>query len=179
MITAADLVPLRSAASDYAETERLRGRLQELRTQRASFFLTRDEFEQILRWKLRGQYGRQQTLRAVNTEDVVRAVTGLALTLTHEDPDYELELRFGILCALRGVSIPVASAILALTYPEEYAVIDFRGWRQMFGEQKNNFSLADYKRYVRAVRTLAEMLGWAAQETDAAIWEYDRRQTHS
>ncbi|WP_298482823.1 hypothetical protein [uncultured Chloroflexus sp.] len=41
------------------------------------------------------------------------------------------------------------STILALVFSEQSAVIDFRGWRQIFGEEKRTFSMADYKRYLR------------------------------
>lgn len=68
----------------------------------------------------------------------------------------------------------MASAILALVFPEQYAVIDFRGWRQIFGEAKRTFSVADYKRHLREVKRLAVKLGWLVQEIDLAIWEYDR-----
>jgi hypothetical protein len=73
------------------------------------------------------------------------------------------------------VGVPVASAVLALVFPEEYAVIDFRGWRQLFDEEKTVFFTPDYKKYMREIRRLANELGWHAQEVDHAIWEYDRR----
>jgi len=137
-------------------------------------YLTLDEFDRVLQWKLRGQYGRHQERRKANTDDVIRVVTGAALSIEHPDKDYEIELRFGILGALRGVGVPVASAILALVFPERYAVIDFRGWRQVFGEDKEQFSVSDYKRYLPRIQNLAQELGWPVQEVDLAIWEYDR-----
>lgn len=84
-------------------------------------------------------------------------------------------MRVGILCALRGVGVPVASAVLALAFPDEYAVIDFRGWRQVFGEDRRQFGVGDYKRYLGEVRRLARELEWPVQEVDLAIWHYDTR----
>ena len=98
----------------------------------------------------------------------------MALTITHPDPGYELELRVGLLCTLRGVGVPVASAILALVYPEEYGVIDFRVWRQVFGEERSMFSISDYKRYLHEIHKLAKELAWTVQEVDLAIWGYDK-----
>ena len=175
MITAAQIAPLRTAAIDYEKTKRLKEKLARVRRERQPLYLTKAEFEEILQWKLGQQIGRQRERRSANTEEIIRAVTGLALTITHSDKEYELELRMGILCALRGVAIPVASAVLALVFPEEYAVIDFRGWRQIFGEGETVFSIPKYKRYLREVRRLADELGWPVQEVDHAIWEYDRR----
>jgi len=174
MITAAQLVPYRTSSVDYALTEHLKARFAQLRRERRPLYLTFEEFDEILRWKLRGQYGRQRERRKVNTEDVIRTVTGAALTVTHPDEEYEIELRVSILCALRGVGVPVASAVLALVFPERYAVIDFRGWRQVFGEKKITFSIRDYKKYLVEIRRLADELNWPVQEVDLAIWEYDR-----
>lgn len=145
-----------------------------LHQERQPFYLTAAEFDKILKWKLRGQYGRQRERRKANTEDVIRTVTRTALTITHPDKEHEIELRVGILCAISGVSVPVASAVLALVFPEKYAVIDFRGWRQVFGKEKTTFSIPDYKRYLREIQRLADELGWPAQKVDLAIWEYDR-----
>lgn len=174
MITAELIVPFRFSSDDYVLTEQIKSHLAQARRERQPFFLTLAEFDEILHWKLRGQYERQREWRRPNTDDVIRIVTRAALSVTHDDPDYEIELRTGVLCTLRGVGIPVASAVFALAFPEKYAVIDFRGWRQVFDELKSTFSIADYKRYMREIRTLARELGWLPQEVDLAIWEYDR-----
>jgi hypothetical protein len=123
-------------------------------------YLDLNDFDRILRWKLRQQYRRQKSLRSKNTEKIIKKITALALNITHEDKDYELELRFKLLITLRGVEVPVASAILALCFPEQYAVIDFRGWRQVFGAEKRYFTLNDYKQYLKDIKGLATQLGW-------------------
>ncbi|MBC7242457.1 MAG: hypothetical protein H5T60_08435 [Anaerolineae bacterium] len=174
MITAVQLIPYRTASDDYASAEHLKAHCARMKQERHPMYLTLDELDRVLQWKLRGQYGRQRERRKANTDAVVRFVTGAALSIEHPDLDYEIELRFGILCSLRGVGVPVASAILALVFAERYAVIDFRGWRQVFGEERTAFSVSDYKRYLRAVQNLAQELGWSVQEVDLAIWEYDR-----
>lgn len=175
MITAEQIAPLRRQEIDIDETEQLKKKMRLLYRDRSPFYLTAAEFEEILQWKLGQQIGRQRERRAANTEEIIRAVTGVALTISHPDKDYELELRVNLLCALRGVAIPVASAVLALVFPEQYAVIDFRVWRQCFGESRNIFSIADYKKYMFVICHLANELGWSVQEVDHAIWEYDRK----
>lgn len=174
MIVATQLIPHRTSSDDYGFTERLKAQFARLRCERRPPYLTSEEFDEILRWKLRGQYGRQRERRRANTEDLLQTVTGAALSITHCDEDYETELRLNILCSIRGVGVPVASAILALVFPEKYAVIDFRGWRQIFGEVRTTFSISDYKRYLCEIKRLAVELGWPVQEVDLAIWEYDR-----
>ena len=92
MITASDIEPLRASSSDFAETERLKAKFAELASRRQPLFLTAGDFDQILKWKLRSQYGRQRARRAANTDQIIRAVTQLALSITHPDKDYEFEL---------------------------------------------------------------------------------------
>jgi len=118
MITAVQLIPYRTSSDNYAFTEQLKAHFAQMRQERRPMHLTPDEFDKILHWKLGGQYGRQRERRKANTDDVIRVVTGAALSIEHPDNDYEIELRVGILCTLRGVGVPVASAILALVFPE-------------------------------------------------------------
>lgn len=175
MVTLAQIEPLRFAAVDHQDTERLKAKLARLRAEREPLFLTRAEFEEILHWKLGSQRGRTKRWWQFNNDDIVREVTTLALNINHPDMDYQLELRTAILSAMRGVGVPVASAVLALVFPAEYAVIDFRVWRQLFDEDKRVFFIPDYRRHMNALRPLAQRLGWDVQEVDHAIWEYDRR----
>jgi hypothetical protein len=176
MITAQTIRHLRRSADDYDDAENLKAAFVKLRAERVQMFLTGQEFDEILHWKLRGQYGRQRALRTANTEEVIRTVTQAAFSVSHADADYLLELRVGILCVLKGVAVPVASAILALVFPDQYAVIDFRNWRQVFDDRRTAFSISDYKRYMMEIRKLSRELSWPVQEVDLAIWEYDRRQ---
>ena len=175
MISADDIRSLRGNQIDAEDTIALKARIAHIRLNREPFYLTAGEFQSILEWKLGQQLGRGRKLRVANTDELIRAVTGFALTISHSDPDYEIELRIGALCLLRGVGVPVASAVLALAFPEKYAVIDFRAWRQCFGVDQTVFWVNDYKRYMREIQRLADELGWPPQEVDHAIWEYDRR----
>lgn len=174
MITADQLIPYRKASPDYERTEELKRKFKRIRQERHPFYLTLSEFNEILRWKLGNQYKRREKRRKSNTDALIRLITQTAFEVSHPDEDYETELRIKILCTLRGVGVPVASAILALVLPEKYAVIDFRVWRQLFGEEKSYFTVSDYKRYLREVRRLARELGWSVQEVDLAIWAYDK-----
>ena len=175
MINADVIRVYRRTAADFDEAEQLKEHLHSLKQVRNPFYLDLNDFDRILRWKLRQQYARQKSLRSKNTEGIIKDITCLAFNISHEDEDYELEFRLRLLTTLRGVGIPVASAVLALCYPEQYAVIDFRGWRQIFGVEKRNFSINDYKRYLKEIKILAAELGWLPQEVDLAIWEYDRQ----
>lgn len=177
MISSRQIAPLRTASADYRATEELKAELAQARGNRHPFYLTTTEFEKILHWKLDRQYGRGKELRRANTAQVIRTVSEAVFSVSHPDPVYLIELRLGLLCSLRGVGVPIASAVLALVYPTEYCVIDFRGWRQVFEQDRNQFSISDYKRYLARVRELSRELQWPVQEVDLAIWECDLRQS--
>lgn len=175
LITARQIRPLRTAAPDFEDTEQLKKTMKGLRKKRHPLFLTARDLEAVFRWKLGSQYGRQKTLRGSNSDSTYRAVTRAAFAVKSDDRDNELVVRTGVLVALRGVGVPVASAILALADPDSYCVIDFRGWRAAYGELRRDFSIPQYRRYRNDVTALANRLRWSTQETDLAIWELDRR----
>lgn len=170
-----DIRELRTACPDWGATEALKADLARLRTQRTPFYLTGDDLESIFRWKLSAQYGRGKRLRDTNSEAAYRIATTAAFSVDEPDDGLDLELRVGFLTTLCGVGVPVASAILALVEPERYCVIDFRGWRAVFGERRQTFGIPQYRAYLGRVREVAAELAWSPQETDLAIWELDRR----
>jgi hypothetical protein len=141
--------------------------------------MTGDELDRVFRWKLRSQYERQAKYRARNSEPAYRAVTEAVFKVVGPTPQYECAVRVCLLVALPGVGVPVASAILALTEPQQYCVVDFRGWRALFEEERTAFSIGEYWRYRNEVARVAVDLGWTVQEADLAIWEYDRRRSQS
>ena len=166
--------PFRTKSEFYEETESLKKYFKSKRIERTPFYINLEEFDTILRWKLRRQYHRQKESRSEKiTEEIVKKVTELALNISHLDKDYEIDLRINSLSIIWGVNTAVASAILALCFPENYAVIDFRVWRQIFSTEKRSFSVNDYKKYLKEIRKLAELLDWMPQEVDLAIWAYD------
>lgn len=159
---------------------RLNATPAEHRQERRPYFLTLDDFGRTLQWKLRSHYGRAKRHLSSNNEAAYRAVSEAVFRIVRIALEYECAVRFGLLTALPGIGVAVASAVLALTEPERYCVVDSRGWRSIFGEQRASFSIPDYLRYWEEVSQMASELGWAIQEADLAIWEFDRlRSAHA
>ena len=173
MIRAKDLIPLRGHSSDMAETDRLLEKFRRKWKDSGSVYLTYSEFDEVLKWKLRGQYGRTVRHRQGLADGTVRTVTGAAFDIRLQEKSLELRIRTGVLTALPGVGVPVASAILALVDPETYGVLDFRAWRQVFPKKQVDYSVSGYLRYMQKIWLLADELRWTAQEVDLAIWQYD------
>jgi thermostable 8-oxoguanine DNA glycosylase len=165
-------------ADNAEETKRLTSYFSQLQKERHPFYLTLDDLQQILKWKLRRQFHRQETTREVNTNENVIAITKAAFGVAHPDKDFETSLKLRLLCTLTGVEVPVASAILTLCFPTEYSVIDFRNWRQIYkgDKPKTTYSIKEYVAYLKTIRHLAMEFGVTPQEIDIAFWQSDIEQ---
>jgi len=137
-------------------------------------FLTASTFDAVIDWKLRKQRKRTEKHRVGNSANLIQELTGAFWRVKHEDKDNLLAIQLAILLAIPGVGIGVASAIFTLCYPDEYAIIDFRNWKILYGEEKRQFSQADYKKYLTDMRELAEKVECEVQELDYLLWkEYE------
>lgn len=122
-------------------------------------------------WKLEQQENRAQDFRQHVTDDLVEKITACAFSLHHPNKEILARVRLSVLGALPGVDNGVASAILALTFPDKYGVIDPRVWKAMYGvPDKSGFSLPDYTMYLGDLLAGAQLLGWTAQELDFFTW---------
>ena len=54
---------------------------------------------------------------------------------------------------LHGADVRVASAILTAYDPNRFAVVDWKAWEALCGEEKQNFKSEDYARYLQDVRS--------------------------
>lgn len=132
-------------------------------------------FEAVLDWKLRKQRKRTEKHRNGMTADLIRQITSCFAQAKHEDEKTEREIRLNVLCALPGVGLGVASAILTLAHPEDYGIIDFRVWKVLYQQDKKVFTIGDYRKYVEDIRKIASELDCGAQEVDFLLWEeYER-----
>lgn len=136
-----------------------------------------------MHWKLRTQYGRNARHLARLTEADLRDSTAAMFLIDGDNPVEVAVARVRLLGdpasphKLPGVGVPVASAIAALTDPARCCVVDFRGWRAVFGEERSSFTSNQYRTYVKAITDLAGQLGWGVAETDIAAWALDAKRS--
>jgi thermostable 8-oxoguanine DNA glycosylase len=171
-----EILDLVEKADNREDTLRLNARMQALKAERTAFYLTASEFDDILRWKLRQQYGRQEAKRKVNTPENIEATTMLCFNIPQlQDNVHDTRLRVHVLTALPGVGVPVASAILTFWKPDTYAVIDFRNWRQLFEGPRTatTYSVREYLTYLETLEALATKFQVSMQQLDIAIWKKD------
>jgi hypothetical protein len=102
-------------------------------------------------------------------EAMVEAIRGAA---TAESLDEQLDR----LTALTGVGVPVASAFLAYTHPDEYVAIGEREWAALraAGELDDPYpetvTAEAYRRYVRAVQSVTDRTGHDCWTVYRALW---------
>ncbi len=111
------------------------------------------ELEKVCYWKSPRAI---HHIRGNNTASV-KKITAAALACTTEPEKIET------LITLKGVSYPMASALLTLLYPDTYGVIDVRVWELLhyFGLVKGNskganFTTAQWLDFLLALRQLAK-----------------------
>ena len=133
--------------------------------------LTSDTYYAVLDWKLRRQRNRTEKHRKGNPEELIKELTGTFWRARHPNGGKELEVKMKVLMAIPGIGLGVASAILTLSTPDRFGIIDFRNWRVLYHEEKRNFSLSEYKRYLLDIRKLAHQLPASVQEIDYLLWK--------
>ena len=132
-------------------------------------YLKKEEFLEVVRWK---------SVRAIrkaeaNSEEVIEKITKFAFEIDNE------EVKIMVLTSLNGVSIPMASSILTVSYPEKYGVIDIRGWHTLYNlglmeYKKDVFNFKDWLLYLKIIRELSKEYGVSPREIDKAIFMFDK-----
>jgi hypothetical protein len=139
----------------------------ELRPARERGYLTPAELERVCRWKSPRAL---QYIRS-NTGPRVRRATKRALATRSE------RKRLEALLELRGVSVPMASAVLMLLEPKRYGVIDIRVWQLLYAMGSVTtrrggvgFSFANWHQFLMILRYLAKKFGVKARDIERALF---------
>jgi len=154
---------------DSPETRQL---IRDLRVVRQRGHLTQREFLAICRWK---------SPRAIrhytkNSPDRIRRQSAEAFASRDE------RVRFEALIALEGVAAPTASAILTLTDPRRYGVIDIRVWQLLYElgsvRTKPNgvgFTFSDWHEFLLTLRSHATRLGVSVRAVEYSLFCHHRK----
>jgi hypothetical protein len=146
--------------------------MRDLAGVRARGAFTRAEFRRMCRWKS----PRARLLWEANSAARVTAVSRAVLATRSE------RRRMELLTGLRGVGVPMASAILTLIDPRRYGVLDIRAWQLLFAirsvavnRRGQGFTLAQWEQYLAALRHHARRLGVTARTIEYTLFECHRR----
>lgn len=132
-------------------------------------YLTRDELEGVIRWKMkRGEWrARNLALARGNDASVVERTTREAFAaVPHERAPID------VIATLAGVGPATASAVLAALRPDVYPFLEDVVGETIEELGPPRFATPYYLRYARALRQRAESLGppWTAQRVSDALW---------
>lgn|ERR1022692_511530 len=134
--------------------------------------ITRPEFLAICRWK---------SPRAVkhyskNQGSTIQSAVCTALSTRSE------RKRLDCLTRLKGVNIPMASAILTLTNPKRYGVIDIRVWQLLYAMRSvsakpsgTNFTFKNWYHYLRKLRYLARKFDVPVRTVERTLFRYHKK----
>lgn len=136
-------------------------------------YLTRNELARVCRWKA----GRVLPLIRSSNHHRVRAATAAAFATRNE------VARMEALTELRGIGIPMASAILTLTEPRRYGVIDIRAWQLLYrrglvaeNPRGTKFTVGQWCTFLALIRRVARELRVSARTVERTLYELDQRE---
>jgi len=130
-------------------------------------YLEKSEFLQICLWKSR----RPKKFYEQNSEKEIIKITNQTFQETSEIIKIEL------LTKLKGVSIPTASAILSVTDPKNYPIIDIRCVETLQDLKLitwENISVKNWIEYLKIVRNLSNKHNKNAREIEKGLFAYNR-----
>ena len=82
--------------------------------------------------------------------------------------------RIEALLILKGVSWPVASAILHFTFPRKYPILDFRALWSLGWTKPPYYDFAFWQRYSQRITLISKRLKLSIRTVDKALWEYSK-----
>ena len=165
----ASLLASELTLDDSPETRQL---IRDLRVVRQRGHLTKAEFLKICRWK---------SPRAIkhcekNSHHRIWRQSAMAFASRSE------RVRFEALTALHGVAAPITSAILMLTNPRRYGVIDIRVWQLLFdlGSVRTKpggvgFDFSNWYHYLMKLRYHAKKLRVSVRTVEYSLFLYHQR----
>jgi hypothetical protein len=172
MLPHSDIATLLASELTRADTPDTEQLIERLRVVRRRGYLTKGEFLVICRWKS------PRSIRHAmkNSPARIRRQSALALASRSE------RVRFDALTALDGVGAPTASAILTLTDPRRYGVIDIRVWQLLFelGSVTTKpggvgFTFREWHEFLATLRPHAKRLGVSVRCVEYSLFLYHQR----
>jgi len=168
--TIEELIKNNLSTEEDSGTEKL---INELKPVLKKGYFTKDEFMKMGMWK--SPRPKQQYLK--NSEESIVETSKEVLSTDFEKRKIDLLTR-----RLRGVSIPVASAILTLIDPQNYGVIDIRVWQllYLYRSVKNNptgigMDFHDWYHYLMKLRYYAKKFKVKTRDIERTLFLYHKK----
>ena len=134
-------------------------------------YLLFNEFYQICMWK-----SRRPKQKYLKNKQMVEDITRKAFKENDESK------KIGLLCRLKGIAIPTASAILTVVFPEKYAVIDVRCieiLRDLGYDFGKTINPDVWVKYVQVMREIADENDITPRQLDMAFFAMHKEKLDS
>jgi hypothetical protein len=158
------LIGVHLSTKESASTQQA---IDELSHSKLRGYLTKAELVKVCRWKSARAIRQIQRNRA----ERIKKVTGEAFATRSE------RKKLTLLTSLHGVSVPMASAILMLTRPTRYGVIDIRVWQLLYkmgsvtsNENGLHFAFKEWYRYLMILRYYAKKYNVGARDIERTLF---------
>jgi hypothetical protein len=130
-------------------------------------YYRRAEFLEVSDWKS----ARSRPLLQSNDAPAVEAATRAAFDTSDE------AARMGMLSGLRGVGVPVASALLHFAVPDRYPILDVRALESLGRKGRSVYPVSFWVAYLHACRELAAEHRVSLRTLDKALWQYSKEKS--
>jgi thermostable 8-oxoguanine DNA glycosylase len=150
------------------DNERTSNLIHELSDVKSRGYLTAEELQKIGMWKT----PRQKRNVKSNADEFVVEISKKAFAEKDESKKIEYLNNF------KGVSYPTSSAILMLTDPQNYGVIDIRAWQTLVkfevvntNQEGKAFKSEEWYIYLDIIRQLAQKFNVRARNIDLILFK--------
>jgi len=138
-------------------------------------YLLKSDLEEICKWK---------TARVIkkirsNRPNKIKKITSSALKMKNDRE------KISSLIKLKGVGIPMASAILMFINPRLYGVIDTRVWEVLFklkevnrNPKGTNLKVNDWEEFIGIIRPIAKRYRVRARDVERTIFDTHKEYFH-
>ena len=155
------------------EEPKARVLIEKLRHIMSSGYFIKSEFFEMCKWKDERQLRRSDW--EANTESEIKNVSTQVFATNDECK------RITLLDRLKGVGVATASAILTLTDPQAYGVIDRRVWQvlYLYGEvnyspEGTGLSVGHWIDYLPKIRQWGSEFGVCVRNIERSLFEYHK-----
>jgi len=129
-----------------------------------------DIINMIALWKINREIEIDpETIEYINA--IAKTVKSPKEALTNPDVKDCLEQMLN----LRGIRLPMASAILHFYQPNAFPIIDERSYRQIFGQEpKSKIKIEEYLNYIKKCIELSNKYGIPFDKIDKILYQKDK-----
>lgn len=128
-------------------------------------YLNKPDFIELCNWKSR----RPKKYFESNDAELIRFTTKYSFSINND------ETRIKELMKLKGVSWPVASAILHFAFPDKYSILDFRAIWSLGWEKPTAYNFLYWESYCNKILEISTKVDLPIRTIDKALWEYSKQ----